>query len=310
MALVACCWLLTASTAGSSPLRPATPSESQPAAENPLTLPKAIVLGVVEGVTEYLPVSSTGHLLITERLIGMGETERDRAAADTYTIAIQIGAIIAVLGLYRHRFALMIRGLTSADPDGRQLIVVLLGAFVPAGAIAFLFDDSIKEHLLAPTPVAVAWLVGGLAILWFVANQGLFPIRFTELTDLTARHALIIGCAQVLALWPGMSRSLVTILAGIALGYAVNVAVEFAFLLGFVTLSAASLYELIKNGDEVVRTFGIASPLLGTIVAGLAAFASVRFMVAWLNRRGLALFGWYRIVVAVAAFGLIAGGVL
>jgi len=277
--------------------------------ENPLSIPKAALLGLVEGVTEYLPVSSTGHLLITERLLGLGEGA-DKAATDGYTVVIQIGAIIAVLGIYRKRFVSMGEGLLGRSEDGRRSLIAVVAAFIPAAIIGQILGDTIKEHLLAPWPVAGAWIVGGVVILVFSRFQGAITATMDSVSQLTARHALIIGLAQTLALWPGTSRSLVTIIAGVLLGLRLQAAVEFSFLLGFVTLSAATAYELLGSGGDILDTFGIVTPLIGIVVAGIAAFVSVRFMIEWLNRRGLAIFGWYRLAAGAAAIVLITTGTI
>lgn len=283
---------------------------SPDAGTSTLTTPKAVVLGIVEGVTEYLPVSSTGHLLIAERLMGVGQSGSDRAATDTYTVVIQIGAILAVLGIYRNRFVIMLQGVVGRSTEGRSLIVSLLLAFVPAVVIALLFQDPIKEKLLRPWPVVIAWIVGGAVILVFVANQSRFAERITSLGALPPRVALGIGVAQAVALWPGTSRSFVTILAALAFGCSMGVAVEFAFLLGFVTLSAATFYELAQNGSTLLDTFGVLNPAVGVVVAGIAAFASVKWMVAYLQKHPLTIFGWYRIAVGVLTAGLLAAGVV
>lgn len=265
---------------------------------------EAAVLGAVEGITEYLPVSSTGHLLITERLMDIG-TGSDKDATDTYTVVIQVGAIIAVLGIFRRRFGSMIEGALGRSDEGRRSLVAVVVAFVPAGIIGKLFGDSVKEHLLSPTPVAITWIVGGLVILAFVSQQHRLVARIESVSDIGVRNAAIIGVAQTVALVPGTSRSLVTILAAMLLGVSMSAAVEFSFLLGFVTLSAATALELVQNGDTLVDTFGIAAPLIGIAVAAVTAFLSVKFMIDWLNRRGLAVFGWYRLAVGAAAVVLI-----
>ena len=276
-----------------------------------LTLPKAIVLGLGEGLTEYLPVSSTGHLLVVERLMDIGTTEADKAATDTFTIAVQIGAIIAVLGIYRHRFVLMAEGVLGRSQDGRNALLALVIAFVPAGVAATLFGDQIKERLLAPWPVVASWAVGGVLILVFVRNQDRWTtVRTTSIGAVTAKQALIIGVAQVLAMWPGTSRSLVTLLAGLLLGLSLATAVEFAFLLGFVTLGIATGYELVTGGSELFDTFGVVNPLVGTIVAGFAAFASVKWMISYLEHHPLSVFGWYRLGIAAVTAGLLVGGVI
>lgn len=263
-----------------------------------LTTPKAAVLGVVEGVTEYLPVSSTGHLLITEKILDVGQHSNDKDATDTYTVVIQIGAILAVLGIFRKRFLLMLQGVAGRSVEGRNLVLSLAIAFVPAVLIALVFQDPIKERLLKPWPVVVAWFVGGAVILAFVANQSRLRTRITSLGAIPWQVALGIGLAQSLALWPGTSRSLVTILAALALGVGLVQAVEFSFLLGFLTLSAATGYELLKNGSKLVDQFGIVNPLVGIVVAGLAAFVSVKWMITYLERHPLTVFGWYRFGIA------------
>lgn len=275
-----------------------------------LSTPKAVVLGIVEGLTEYLPVSSTGHLLITEKILDVGQRPSDRDATDTYTVVIQIGAILAVLGIYRHRFGLMLSGVVGRSAEGRALLSSLLLAFVPAALIAFVFQDPIKTRLLKPWPVVVAWIVGGGVILGFVALRGRLRERITALGAIPPRIALGIGVAQAVALWPGTSRSFVTILAALLFGCSMSVAVEFSFLLGFVTLSAATGYELLKHGGTLFDTFGVLNPLIGVVVAGVAAFASVKWMVTYLERHPLTVFGWYRIGVGALVAALLAGNVI
>jgi undecaprenyl-diphosphatase len=276
---------------------------------NTLTTPKAVVLGAVEGFTEYLPVSSTGHLLVAERLMGIGQGS-DKSATDTYTVVIQIGAILAVLGLYWQRFGSMIQGLVGRSQEGRTSLNALIIAFIPAAIIGQVFGDTIKEHLLNPGPVAAAWIVGSAAIFVFAAIGDRLRVTTESVTSMTMRQALIIGLAQTLALWPGMSRSLVTILAALLVGLSLGAAVEFSFLLGFVTLSAATAYELLKNGSEMIDAFGWKNPIIGIVVAGITAVISVKWMVAYLQHRSLAIFGWYRLAAGLATIGLILAGTI
>jgi undecaprenyl-diphosphatase len=255
---------------------------------------KAMVLGAVEGLTEYLPISSTGHLLVAERILDVGQQSNDKDPTDTYTVVIQIGAILAVLGIFRKRFILMIEGLVGRSTEGRSLLFSLAIAFVPAAVIGALFNDPIKKHLLRPWPVVGAWVVGGAVILWFVANQARLKVKITSLSAIPWQTALGIGVAQVLALWPGTSRSLVTILAALALGMSLTAAVEFSFLLGFLTLSAATAYELLKSGHDMIRAFGWVDPIIGVVVAGVTAFIAVKWMITYLEKHPLTIFGWYR----------------
>lgn len=284
-------------------------TEEQAAANSEMSTWKAVVLGAVEGVTEFLPISSTGHLVVTQRLLGIGDTSATKDAADTYAIAIQFGAILAVLVLYRRRILSMLRGLVGQDPVGRGLLISLVVAFLPAVVIGVAFEKPIKSHLLGVGPVVAAWVVGGLVLLWVAPR--IRPDRpGLHITAIGWRQALVIGVAQVLAMWPGTSRSLVTILAALAVGTTLAAAVEFSFLLGLVTLSAATLYEGAKNGSTVLDAYGWVDPVVGLVVAFLAAVVAIRWMVTWLQTRSLAIFGWERLVVAAATIALLAAGTL
>lgn len=295
---------------------PATAADSvQPATAPPptpreeLTAPKAVVLGVVEGVTEFLPISSTGHLLITERILDIGTTDATKSAADTYTIAIQLGAILAVLVLYWRRFVSMLEGLVGRSVSGRRILIAVIVAFLPAAVVGAVFEKKIKEHLLQPVPVIIAWAIGGVLLLVF-ANRWDRRHEGTVLESIELRQALLIGIAQILALWPGTSRSLVTIVAALAVGLALPAAVEFSFLLGFVTLGAATAYDMAKGGRELFTVYGAFTPLLGLVVAFVAAAVAIKWMVGYLQRHSLAIFGWYRLGVAGLALVLVLTSVI
>jgi len=280
------------------------------AGDTALSIPEAILLGIVEGLTEYLPISSTGHLTVTNSLLGLTDTEAAKDAADAYAIAIQAGAILAVLGLYRHRIATSLAAVAGRGPDpvaGRRLLVATIVAFLPAAVAGFLLGDVIKEHLFGPWPVIGAWFVGGVVILLWPPSANRAG---RALEAITWRDGLLIGVVQVVALWPGVSRSLVVILAALAVGLSIAAAVEFAFLLGLVTLGAATLYETMDKGNVIIDQFGVAAPVVGFLAAFASAAAAVVWMVAYVQRRGLAIFGWYRIAIAaVVAVLAIAGAV-
>ena len=279
------------------------------AASHELNAAKAATLGIVEGFTEYLPISSTGHLLVTQDLLGVGDTDETEDAADTYAITIQAGAILAVVVLYRRRLLSMAAGLAGRDDTGRATLVNLVIAFVPAAIVGVLLESTIKDHLFGVGPVIAAWIVGGLAILlWWPRLSA--RIGSAPLEQMSVRAAVIIGAAQVIALWPGTSRSMVTILAAVALGYSMSAALEFSFLLGLLTLSAATALEALKHGGDLVDTYGLLNPLIGFVFAFVAAVVSVRWLVGYLRGHGLEIFGWYRLGVAALALGLVAAGVL
>jgi len=269
----------------------------------------AIVLGIVEGLTEYLPVSSTGHLLLTQRLLGIGSSD----TADAFAICIQVGAILAVLGLYFQRVKQMALGWVGQDPEGFKLGLNILVAFLPAAIIGLLFEKPIKKYLFGGDawgmwPIVAAWIVGGIAILAVSAWQNRQAKTTTAkllLTELTWRGALIIGLIQCIAMWPGVSRSLVTIVGGLVVGMGLSAAVEFAFLLGLLTLTAATVYDGLKHGSEMLAEYGPTQIFLGLFAAWISAFIAVKWMVSYLKRNGLEIFGYYRI-----AIGLLVGAAI
>ena len=269
-----------------------------------LTIPEAILLGIVEGLTEFLPVSSTGHLLVVGDLIGFG-TGTSQDAADAYSVVIQLGAILAILSLYRIRVASVTKGLFGRDEVGRSVLVALSLSFLPAAVLGVAFGDAIKESLFGPIPVTIAWAVGGVALLVWTPQRGSRDIH-----QLTMKSSLFIGLAQCVAMWPGVSRSLATLIAGLAVGLTLSAAVEFSFLLGVVTLSAATALDLLKHGNEIVDQFGIARPIVGAAVAFVTAVIAVRWMVGYVTNRSLAIFGWYRLGIAAVATVLLVVGVL
>jgi undecaprenyl-diphosphatase len=220
------------------------------AASSGLSVPKALLLGAVEGITEYLPVSSTGHLLVVGRLLGLWRNVEEKAAADAYAICIQLGAILAVFVISFPWIRRMVLGLIGRDAAGLRLAGCLVLAFVPAALIGLALEDRLKQYLFNVPAVAAAWVAGGLFILLALRKSGSAGGRTLE--GLRWDTALWIGLAQVLALWPGVSRSLATMAAGILLGLSVPAAVEFSFLLGLVTLGAATIYEGLARGREIV----------------------------------------------------------
>ena len=265
---------------------------------------QALVLGLVEGLTEYLPVSSTGHLLLAQRLMGIESS----TAADAFAISIQGGAILAVLGLYRARVAQMAMGLFGRDETGRSLLINLVSAFVPAAVLGLLLEKPIKKYLFGGDewgmwPVVAAWFVGGLAILavsFARRRRGDSPSAGLDLDQLTIRMALIVGFAQCIAMWPGVSRSLITIVGGVLVGLSLPAAVELSFLLGVITLTAATLYDALKHGPEMLATYGVVPLLIGFVSAWISAVLAVKWMVGYLKSHGMEIFGWYRVALAIA----------
>ena len=262
---------------------------------------QAIVLGIVEGLTEFLPVSSTAHLLVTQRLMGIASSD----ASNAYAVVIQGGAIAAVLVLYWRRIVQICRGLLGRDQAGRGLLVNIVVAFLPAAVIGLLFDDVIERYLFGPWPIAVAWAVGGVLML-------VIPRRLLSggvaLEVVPMRAAVIIGLCQCAAMWPGVSRSLATILAGIWVGLSLIAAVEFSFLLGLVTLGAATAYKALDSGAVMLQSYGVGELTAGFLAAWVSAMLSVFWMVRWLQTRELGVFGWWRLAAAAVVVLLILAG--
>lgn len=268
---------------------------------------QAVLLGLVEGLTEYLPVSSTGHLILAQRALSIPASP----AANAYAICIQGGAIAAVVLLYRARIVQMLRGLVGSEAAGRRLFLCVLCAFAPAAVLGKLFDERIEELLFGLWPVVAAWGIGGVVILAVARSRKrrqVSPAHGKSLEELSVGAAFVIGLAQCIAMWPGTSRSLATILGGLGLGLSLTAAVEFSFLLGLITLTAATAYKGLKEGDTMVSELGVGPIAVGFVVAAASAWASVRWMVSYLGQRGLALFGWWRIALAVLVAALLASG--
>jgi undecaprenyl-diphosphatase len=272
---------------------------------------QSFVLGLVEGITEYLPVSSTGHLLITQRLMGIGLAD-DKTASDAFAISIQGGAIAAVMGLYYKQVWQMFLGLIGKSPSGQQLLLKLIVAFCPAALAALTLEKWIKAHLFGIYPTMIAWLVGGILILiagwWKRKNPR--EENTKSLADLTWRMALVIGLLQCVAMWPGTSRSLMTIVGGILVGLRPKDAVEFSFLLGVMTLGAATAKDTLEYGPLMLETFGIGNLLIGFIASTVSAALAVKWLVTYLQKHGMAIFGWYRIAIAIIAATLVSTGLL
>ncbi len=280
-----------------------------------MTVLEAIILGIVEGITEYLPVSSTGHLIVTQYLLGM----KSSTAMNAFSVCIQGGAIIAVAGLYFQRVKQMIMGLFGKDAAGLRLLINIILAFTPAVVIALLFGKMIKTYLFSAQTVAWAWLIGGVVILLFTRwnkcrqakqfeGQQITADSGKTVEELTWKQALAIGLMQCIAMCPGVSRSLTTMLGGIITGLSLKASVEFSFLLGLVTLSAASAHDAWEHGGEMVQELGVMPIIVGTAVAWLSAVVAVRWLVGYLQKHSLDIFGWYRIGAAIVMFILIFQG--
>lgn len=276
------------------------------------TATRVIVTGVVEGVTEFLPVSSTGHMIISDRLLGVDNDEHkivrgvvDRKGrpvhlnrvADDYIVIIQLGAILAVLVVFFARLRQLLLGLLRLEPAALALTQSIAVAFLPAAMLGFLLKEYIPFSIEI---VALALIVGGVVILFAERHLPKHEAHPDEVLRLSWKQSLTIGLCQCVALIPGTSRSLATILGGRWAGLSAAAATEFSFLVGLAILSAASLYKVYGLGPALTQVYPVGSAGLGLVIAAVAAFLSVKWMVGFIMRRGMGPFAWYRIALGGA----------
>lgn len=256
----------------------------------------AAILGIVEGLTEYLPVSSTGHLILAGHLLGA-----DDDAAKSFEIAIQLGAVLAVVAHYRALLAERLRGLVSGARASVDLGLALVAGFIPMAAVGLLLHRAVKAHLFGPVPVALALVLGGVLMIAVERMRAKSGDRgLVGLEHVTPRRALLIGLGQCFALWPGTSRSMCTIVAGQLTGLSTATAAEFSFLLALPTLGAATVYEVYKGREALFAHEGAALELaIGLLVSFVVAWGVIATFVRYLTRRGLEPFGYYRILLGV-----------
>lgn len=253
-----------------------------------LLLLKALLLGLIEGVTEFLPISSTGHLIIAADLLDFRSTEK------VFEIAIQLGAVLAVVYEYRQRFGHVLVNF-GRDSQVNRFVFNLAVAFVPAAAVGLLFGKQIKAFLFNPVTVASALVIGGLVILWVERRQTKVPPRVLAVDDMTAKDALVVGCAQILALIPGTSRSGSTIMGGMLGGLERKVATEFSFFLAVPIMIAATFYQVIKYRNYFSMD-DIATIAVGFVAAFISGLVAVRALLKFLASKNYVPFAWYRIV--------------
>ena len=284
----------------------------------------AILLGIVEGVTEFLPISSTGHLIILTDVLGLsndyalsdsagnpiwlrkpsdghpGELLTPRVANEAYIIVIQFGAIAAIIPICWSQFVSMWRGVVQRrDPRGKRLFANVVIAFLPAAVFGLLLHDWVDQNLFSRGAVIFALVAGSLVM--FVADRWGCRLQHEGAhRELTPHGAAWIGFLQCFAMWPGVGRPMMTIVGGYLNGLSPAPAAGFSFLLGFVTLSAATLYKSYKSGPLIIEIFGWQSVLIGILIAGITAWISVRYFIKLLLEKGLKPFAWYRIALAAA----------
>jgi undecaprenyl-diphosphatase len=263
---------------------------------NVYLLLKALIMGVVEGLTEFLPISSTGHLIVAGRLLRFPEE-----IAATFEIFIQLGAILAVVVYFARDLLREVR----AAPAARGLLLNLAVAFLPAALVGIALGDVIKAYLFNPVTVAFA-LIGGGVIMLIIEQR---PRRPAVRDVLAARwpHALVVGLAQIASLWPGFSRSASTIIGGMLAGMDRPTALRFSFYLSIPTMVAATVFDFLRSLDEI-HTEALPAFFIGTACAFLVALAVIKFLLGYVARHDFKPFGWYRIAAGLALLGLAAIG--
>ena len=256
-----------------------------------ILLGKALILGIVEGLTEFLPVSSTGHLILVGDLLDFND-ERGKV----FEIVIQTGAMLAIIWEYRRRFSAVLAGLGS-DKGARKFVLNLVVAFMPAAVLGLAFGRYIKAYLFKPVPVALAFIVGGIVILWVERRKK--PVVMVEsVDDMNWKDALKVGFAQALALIPGTSRSGATIIGGLLFGFSRKAATEFSFFLAVPTLIAAGAYDLFKH-RSLLSAADAGLFAVGFVAAFFSAFLCVRWLLRYIAQHDFVVFAWYRIVFGV-----------
>lgn len=267
---------------------------------------KAAIMGIVEGLTEFLPISSTGHLILAGSLLDFtGDTVK------VFEIAIQTGAMLSVIWEYRVRLGRTVAGITH-DPVAQRFARNVIVAFIPAAVFGLLLGSVIKQHLFKPVPVAVAFIVGGLIILWVERRhkrlygasdtEGTRQARVETVDEMTAMDALKVGLLQCLALIPGTSRSGATIIGSIVLGFSRKAATEFSFYLGIPTLMAAGAYSVWKQRD-LLHWGDLPMFLVGTVFAFISALLCIRWLIRYVSTHDFTVFAWYRIVFGLIVLG-------
>ncbi len=264
----------------------------------------AVLLGIIEGLTEFLPVSSTGHLILAGDRLG-----QNTPAAKTLEIVIQLGAVLAVVVYYRARLWQLVAGIFRRDPAAIRLTVALGLAFVPAAVLGLLAYKAIKQLLFHPAPVAGALIVGGVVMIAVEFGRKRRAVESDDgLEQVTPKRALAIGAGQCLSLWPGSSRSMTTIVAAEMTGLSPSTAADFSFLLAIPTLGSAAVYDLAKNYGAMTSTPGMMNALvIGLVISFVVALLVIAAFLRYLKRFGLTPFGIYRILLGIVVLVLPTG---
>jgi undecaprenyl-diphosphatase len=262
----------------------------------------AVILGIVEGVTEFLPVSSTGHLVLAGALLGYNDTQWN-----AFNVIIQLGAILAIVVLYWRTFWAVLEGLLKGEAVSWRFVRNILIGFVPSAVLGFLLINRIEALLLRPAVVAWAFILGGIAIL--VIERVVKNTPVVGVAEMPLKTAIGVGIIQCLSMIPGVSRSGATIMGGLSLGVERRTAAEFSFFLAIPTMLGATTLEFLKHREQIMTGasgVGFGTVAVGFVVSFIVAIVVVKAFVAYISRRGFAPFAWYRIVAGTAALAWLA----
>ncbi|WFP49520.1 undecaprenyl-diphosphate phosphatase [Methylomonas sp. EFPC3] len=265
-------------------------------------LVKSLILGIVEGLTEFLPISSTGHLILAGDLLNFNDDK-----AKLFTIVIQVGAILAICWEYRAKIGSVLSGLAT-ERQAQKFVLNLAIAFVPLAALGLLFGKFLKATLFKPVPVALAFIVGAFIIIW--AEKREHKVLVESVDDLSALDALKLGIAQAFALIPGMSRSGSTIIGGLLFGLSRKAATEFSFFLAIPTLVVASAYDLYKHRDLLQADNDVLSFAIGLAAAFVSALVAVKGLLRYISHHDFIIFAWYRIVFGIVVLATAYSGLV
>ena len=278
-----------------------------------MTTTEAVSLGIIQGVTEYLPVSSTGHLILFDELYSAKDGSSydnstivtdnvTKSAKDAYFVVIQFGSILAVLLLYHQRCYSIVSGIFGRNRHGRSLCYNLLLSFFPSAVVGLCVDGWLQSRLYNKYAIACALFVGAIMMLLaekYYSRSTRNRMQMTRISTMTPYKSITIGMLQCLALIPGMSRSMTTILGGYYVGLKRTDAAEYSFLLGLITLSAATIYKLIFNFNDLFAVINVLQFFIGIIVAFIFSIIAIRFLIRFLSKNGMSIFAYYRVVLAV-----------
>jgi undecaprenyl-diphosphatase len=279
-----------------------------------MTPKESVILGLTQGITEFMPVSSTGHLILVDRLMSNAKVLQSSVlesvenvrlqARNAYFVIIQFGSIFAVMLLYRRRFVDMALGVLVGKCSGCRLTTNLLISFLPTAILGFFVDGWVQKKLYGTGIIAAALIIGSIIMLLAERSYRQQHVWNGTIDTLDPRQSLLIGLWQCISLVPGMSRSMTAIVGGYKSGLRRSEAVEYSFLLGCVTSLAAAMYKFVKDFDVILSYFAVKTFSLGILVTFVSSIAVVKILVSFISRFGIALFAWYRIILAIIIFSV------